>query len=461
LHERGLLASSLAPHLVHPVPFLYPLTHRAWERLYVGAGIALYDAMAASKRSIPRLPRHHHLSRREALRSSPALNSDLLEGAIVYYDAQVDDARHTMSLVRTAASHGALVASRTRAIGLERTRGRITGARLLDLETGEELIVRARHVVSAMGVWTDATYKLAGCEQQTHVRVSKGVHFLVPRERLNLSTSLILRTENSVLFVIAWGAHWIVGTTDTDWEGERSEPIATEGDVDYLLEHINAVLNDPLRRSDIEGVYVGLRPLVSGAASTTSKLSREHTVDSPVPGLTVVVGGKYTTYRIMARDALDETAKHLEGTVPASRTHEVGLVGSEDWPETWEARDELAAKSGLDFATIEHLLGRFGSLTSEILALVQGDPSLAERLEPRSEYLRAEVVYAVTNEGALHLEDVLQRRTHLSIETYDRALSVADATTRLMAPLLGWDQDRIDSELKDYRQLAEKQSEWM
>lgn len=461
LHERGLLASQLAPHLVKPIPFLFPITRPVWERPYVGAGIAIYDAMAASQRSAPRLPRHHHVSKRELLRASPALNPDLVKGGIVYYDAQVDDARFTMSLVRTAASYGALVASRTRVVGLELAGARVTGARLLDVEQGREFMVRADCVVSATGVWTDEIYELAGVEERARVRASKGVHFLVARECLDLSTSLVLRTETSVLFVIAWGDHWIIGTTDTDWNGGPSEPSATEADVDYLLRRINAVLSTPLERSNIEGVYAGLRPLIARNAKSTSAISRRHTVESPIPGLTVVAGGKYTTYRVMARDAIDEAGKHLERAVPRSRTNEVELVGAGNWPSTWKSRFELAIESGLDVSTIEHLLGRYGSLVVEIIDLIKEDPSLAALVDPRCRYVRAEVVHAVVNESALHLEDVLQRRTHLSIETCDHALDGADATAKLMAPLLGWDQSQTEVEVGNYRELCEQQSDWL
>jgi len=460
LHERGLLAHRLAPHLVHPVRFLYPLSHRVWERAYVGTGIALYDVMAAGARSIPRLPRHRHLSRRGALREAPSLKPDVMIGALQYYDAQVDDARHTMTLVRTAQGYGALAASRTRMIALEYSGDRVAGARLLDLETDTEFVVRATRVISATGVWTDATYELAGRENQTHVRASKGVHVLVARSRLSLSTGLILRTEKSVLFVIPWGAHWLIGTTDTEWEGDKLHPVATKEDVEYVLAHVNAVLVDPIRPDEIEGAYAGLRPLLTGTADSTAKLSREHMVASPAPGLTVVAGGKYTTYRVMARDAVDQALADLGGGAPVSRTENVPLVGAEGWSRLWAERGELALRHGLDQATLEHLLGRYGSHTSELLSLIVKDPELGIPLVAGDAYLRGEVVYAVSHEGALHLEDVLERRTHLSIEHSDHALSVALEVARLMAPLLGWSEEVLRHEFDAYSRLIEIQTEW-
>jgi glycerol-3-phosphate dehydrogenase len=309
LHERGLLLNRLAPHLVRPVTFLYPLQHRGWERPYVGAGVPLYDAMAITSGTAHGLKRHRHLSRKHALREAPCLRSDSLTGALQYSDAQVDDARHTLTVVRTAASFGALAANGTQVTGFLRQGERVSGATVQDVETGRTFEVRAKQVINATGVWTDDTQALADTRGQFHVRASKGIHLVVPRDRLQSSTGIILRTEKSVLFIIPWGRHWIIGTTDTEWSLEKAHPAASASDIDYLLEHVNAVINSPLTREDVEGVYAGLRPLLSGESESTSKLSREHVVGHPVPGLVVVAGGKYTTYRVMAADAVDEAAR--------------------------------------------------------------------------------------------------------------------------------------------------------
>src|SRR5882757_9337344 len=217
LRERGLLLDRIAPHLVRPVPFLYPLRHRIWERGYAGAGVALYDAMAITSGTAHGLHHHRHLTRGQALREAPCLRKDALTGAIQYWDAQMDDARFTMTVVRTAVSFGALAANRAKVTGFLRQGERVTGARVTDLETGEEFEVRARQVINATGVWTDDTQGMADTRGQFHVRASKGIHLVVPRDRLPSNTGLILRTEKSVLFVIPWGRHWITGTTDTDW----------------------------------------------------------------------------------------------------------------------------------------------------------------------------------------------------------------------------------------------------
>ncbi|HST49701.1 glycerol-3-phosphate dehydrogenase/oxidase [Jatrophihabitans sp.] len=461
LHERGLLIQHIAPHLIRPVPFLYPLTHRLWERPYVGAGVLLYDTLGTAAGSARGLPHHRHLSRRRALREAPCLAPDSLTGAVQYWDAQVDDARHTMMVVRTAVSFGALAANRTRVVGFRREAGRVTGARLVDLETGTRFEVRAKQVINATGVWTDETQALADARGQFHVRASKGVHLVVPRDRLQSATGIILRTETSVLFVIPWGRHWIIGTTDTDWNLDLAHPAASARDIDYLLEQVNSVLSAPLSRADVEGVYAGLRPLLSGESDLTSKLSREHVVGHPVPGLVVVAGGKYTTYRVMARDAVDEAVRAMDAPVPGSVTDRIPLAGAEGWQGVRNQRHQLAARSGLHVVRIDHLLGRYGSLVHEVLDLIAADPSLAEPLPGADDYLRAEVVYAVTHEGARHLDDVLARRTRASIEAWDRGVAAAPVVAELMAPYLGWDAAHVATEVEHYlaRVAAERESQ--
>jgi glycerol-3-phosphate dehydrogenase len=461
LRERGLLLERLAPHLVRPVPFLFPLQHRLWERPYVGAGVLLYDVMSSSVGDSPGLPHHRHLTRRAALREAPCLKKSALTGALQYWDAQVDDARHTMMVVRTAASYGALAANRVRIVDFERQGERVTGARAVDLETGRGFSIRAKQVINATGVWTDDTQSLADTRGQIHVRASKGIHLVVPRDRLQSSTGIILRTEKSVLLVIPWGRHWIIGTTDTDWALDKAHPAASSSDIDYLLEHANEVLTSPLTRADVEGVYAGLRPLLHGESDSTSELSREHVVNHPVPGLVVVAGGKYTTYRVMAADAIDEAVRGMDERVAPSCTARIPLVGADGFQAMWNQRYAIAASAALHVVRVEHLLRRFGSLIDELLALVRNDPSLAKPLPGADDYLRVEVVYAVTHEGARHLEDVLARRTRISIESWDRGVEAAPVVAELMAGPLGWDDRQRAREIEHYaaRVVAERESQ--
>src|SRR4051812_31566580 len=457
LHERSLLLNRLAPHLVRPVSFLYPLTRRVWERAYVGAGMLLYDSLGGYKG----LHRHRHMSRRKALKIAPALDPDTLIGGIQYADAQVDDARHTLAVARTAARFGAAVASSIRVVGFLREGERVTGVRARDHVSGREIAIRARQVINATGVWTDDVQHLVGERGKFQVRASKGIHLVVPRDRLQLDTGLILRTETSVLFVIPWGRHWLIGTTDTDWNLDKQHPAASRKDIDYILEHLNRHLERPLGRDDVEGVYAGLRPLLSGESESTSKLSREHSVAVPVPGLVSVAGGKYTTYRVMAKDAVDAVVHGLDRAVPPSATDVTPLVGADGFKALWNRRARVAAASGLHVARIEHLLRRYGSRIDELLAEVASRPELGEPLPGADDYLAVEIRYAASHEGALHLDDVLTRRTRISIETWDRGLEAAEHAARLMGEVLGWDDATTAAEVEFYRErvAAERRSQ--
>ncbi|WP_433329249.1 glycerol-3-phosphate dehydrogenase/oxidase [Spirillospora sp. CA-294931] len=455
LTERGLLLQRIAPHLVRPVPFLLPTTKRVWERGYFGAGVALYDALAFSMGSTRGVPHHRHLTRRGAMRLAPSLRKDAFVGAIQLWDAQMDDARYVMTVLRSAAEYGAQIASRTQCVGFLREGERVTGLRVRDLETGDTSDVRAKQVVNATGVWTDDIQELVGGRGQIHVKSSKGIHLVVPKDRIHSSTGILLRTEKSVLFVIPWGRHWIIGTTDTGWDLDKAHPAASKADIDYVLEHVNSVLNTPLTHDDVEGVYAGLRPLLRGETDETSALSREHVVAHPVPGLVLVAGGKFTTYRVMAKDAIDAVAHGLDGKVAESCTDRVALVGGEGFQPMWNARYRLASVSGLHVARIEHLLHRYGTLVDDLLDLIKDKPDLGKPLAGADDYLRAEIVYAASHEGARHLNDVLARRTRISIETWDRGIGVAQEAADLLAPVLGWSKKQRDREIEYYRKRIE------
>lgn len=467
LQERGLLLTRLAPHLVHPVPFLYPL-HKAVERPYVGAGLVLYDAMASLGKYDMGVPRHRHLFRKQLARIAPDLDTEKLSGAIRYYDCQVDDARLVMTLARTAADNGAHIATRTRVVDFLREGDKVVGVRAVDLEADPdvEFEIRARVVINAAGVWTDEIQQMADAGQ-LHVRASKGIHLVVPRDRIRSEAGFITKTEKSVLFVIPWDRHWIIGTTDTPWDLDKAHPAASRADIDYVLGHLNALLKEPLDHDDITGVYAGLRPLLSGESEPTSKISREHTVSVPAPGLVMIAGGKLTTYRVMAKDAIDAVVDHLDDFTQAPVrdciTDRVPLIGAARFQARTNQRVVLSRRHGLPLATIDHLLGRYGGLVDEVLALLDERPELAEPLAEAPDYLAVEVVYAVTHEGALHLDDVLARRTRISIETFDRGTRVAQQAASLMAGPLGWDDARVADEVDHWlrRVEAERQSQQM
>ena len=460
LIERGLLLQRIAPHLVKPVKFLYPVTTPLIERAYIGAGMALYDLFSWTGGREPGVPHHRHLTKRQLAKAAPDLHPDAFLGGLVYYDAQVDDARYVASLARTAAEYGAHAASRVKVLDLLREGARVVGAHVVDRETGEEFDIRARQVVSATGVWTDEIQQMAGV-RPFRVRASKGVHLVIPRDRIRGTIGLLLRTEKSVLFLIPWGKHWLIGTTDTDWELDLAHPAATSADIDYILEHINTVLATPLTQDDVAGVYAGLRPLLAGESEETSKLSREHIVATPVPGLVVVAGGKLTTYRVMAQDTVDAVARGLDRPTPGSVTEDIGLTGAEGYQAAWNRRGRIARRYGITAAAVGHLLNRYGTHAREVLHLIRDRAELAQLLPGTDDYLQAEVVYAASHEGALHLDDALARRTRMSIESWDRGVSAAPVAAELMAGVLGWDAARTAREVELYleRVAAERASQ--
>jgi glycerol-3-phosphate dehydrogenase len=446
LHERELSLITLAPHLVKPLPFLFPLTKRWWERPYVAAGIFLYDQLGGAKS----VPAQKHLTKAGALRLAPGLKRTSLIGAIRYYDTVVDDARHTMTVARTAAHYGAVVRSSSQVVSLLREADRVVGVRVRDSEDGEITEVRGHVVVNATGVWTDEIQALSKQRGRFRIRASKGVHIVVPRDRIVSEVAIILRTEKSVLFVIPWGTHWIIGTTDTEWHLDLAHPAATKADIDYILEHVNTVLATPLTNDDIDGVYAGLRPLLAGESEETSKLSREHAVAVPAPGLVAIAGGKYTTYRVMAADAIDAASEFVPARVAPSITEKVPLLGADGYFALVNQSESVGAYYGLHPYRVRHLLDRYGSLIGEVLAMAEDKPQLLTPITDAPIYLKVEAVYAAAAEGALHLEDILARRMRISIEYPHRGVDCAREVADVVAPVLGWSQQDIDREVATY-----------
>jgi len=455
LHERRLLAQKLAPHLVHSMPLLFPLTRGVRDRLVMGSGLLLYDGLAGLH---PAMPRHRHLSRKACMRAVPSLREDAVTGGIRYFDAQVDDARFAVTLAGTAQAHGAVCASAVEVVSFTHDGPRVSGVRVRDLEGDDEFEVRARVVVSATGVWTTELERLAGVETPMLVRPSKGVHIVVPKSRIDATLALILPTEKSVLFVLPWGEHWIIGTTDTDWRFGLDHPSATRGDIDYLLGHVNAVLREPLAIGDITAVYAGLRPLVSAGSKDTAAVSREHAVRRSAPGLVSIAGGKYTTYRIMARDAVDVAARELPFAVAPSRTADIPLLGAIGASQA-DVRARLhPGAAGLSPEQIGHLVRRYGSLALQVLDLIVDEPARATPLTGAGTYLAAEVVHATQYEGALHVDDVLTRRTHIAFEAPDRGRRAVEDVAAAMAAALGWDRVATEREIEHYRSRLDAES---
>ncbi len=451
-HERNLMVERLCPHLTRPTPFLFPLSRPGLDRLTMGAGVLLYDLLGGHRPA--GMKGHRHLSKAGALREAPSLRAERICGAVEFYDVVFDDARHTMSVVRTAARHGAAVGTQLEVIGALRSGPAVVGVRVRDRLGGGELEVRGRCVVNAAGAWADLVQQLAG-EGQIEVRPAKGIHVVVPRSCIQGSAALIAPTADSVLAIRPWWNYWLIGTTDTPWKHDRASPAATAEDVSYLLEQSSRWLARPLRREDVVGVFAGVRPLVSGKKSSTADLSRGHAVMTGPPGLVTVTGGKYTTYRVMARDALDAALRAQGGAVPACVTANRPLVGAEGWEELRGRADALASAHGLEPAAVARLVGRYGGLATEVLELVRSRRELARPLPGAPCYLEAEAVHAASHEGALRLEDVIARRTHVAMEVPDRGLAAAPRVAELMGEVLGWDAARREREVAGYRALVE------
>ena len=459
LSERGRLLETIAPHLVKAQPFLWPLTHH-YERSYSAVGVGVYDALAlAGARGHRTVPIQKHLGRKGARALAPALDPSRLIGAIRFYDARVDDARLVIDLIRTAVGLGALAASRARVTGfLKDARGTVTGAAVTDLETGATHEIRAARTINATGVWTEDTQNLATDAGGLKVLASKGVHIVVPKAAIDAETGIFLRTEKSVLFIIPWPRYWVIGTTDTPWTEDVAKPVATAADIDYILQHANEVLSRPLSRDDIIGVYAGLRPLLQprlkpGAdirAAASTKVSREHTVTRVAPGLTAIAGGKLTTYRVMAADAVDHALGEALARAHPSATARLPMVGAAGYRALAARAGTIARERGWTLARVTHLLDRYGDELPALLDSIDDDPSLGRPLGEAPAFLRAEVAWAVTHEGAAHLDDVLLRRVRLDIEHRDRGLGAAAEVLEVMAPLLGWSAAEVETERAAY-----------
>ena len=457
LRERELMVSTQCPHLVKPVSFLYPLTEKVKERTYVGAGLALYDALRGLKRA---LPSHKHLTGKTIAAISPSLRQDIITGAIRYFDAQVDDARHTMMIARTAARHGAVMATGVRVEDLIRSGKRITGVVAVDMMTNKKINISAKATIMCAGVWSDELHAKFDLTPGYTVAMSKGVHIVLPGDAIKSKDGIILKTPVSVLFLIPWADKWIVGTTDTPYEGDRTKPVATQEDVQYILDQANRVLDPQLKADDIIGVFAGLRPLVANkTGSATTKLSREHTVDRPAPGFVSIAGGKYTTYRVMAKDAVDLAVLDLRRLVNESVTDKLPLIGADGYFALVQQTSKISENYSISEATVTHLLNRYGALIEEILAIIAADSSMSQRLIPELPYIKAEILHAVTHEGALSVEDVLLRRTRISFEAFDGGVDVAADVAKIIGAELGWGAKERSASVKSFTDVMTKEEE--
>jgi len=432
LRERGLMRRN-APHLVRDLGFIVP-SYRWWEGPFYGIGLKVYDALARKLNLGP----SRRLGREETLRAIPNVRPDGLLGGTLYYDGQFDDARMAVTLARTAADRGAVVVNYVQVTGLVKARGFVAGVRAVDLESGRELEIPGKVVVNATGVFADAVRRMDDPDARATIEPSQGVHLVLPREFQPSDTALMVphTDDGRVLFVIPWHGRCVIGTTDTAMPGPELEPRALEDEIDFILRNAARYLRrDPLR-SDVLSVFAGLRPLVrAGENGKTKSLARDHSILVSATGLVTLIGGKWTTYRKMAQDTVDDAAS-IAGLddVPCA-TERLDLHG-------WMAREDPA------FPAEDHWQV-YGSEAAALRELAASEPELAALLHPRLPYQRVHVVWAVRHEMARTLEDVLSRRTRSLLLDARAALEVAPGVAHLIARELDrdalWEKEQVES----------------
>jgi glycerol-3-phosphate dehydrogenase len=440
----------IAPHLVRPLDFVWPVYAGARvPRWKLAAALTLYDLLALFRN----VARHERLDARGVLAREPRLLPTALVGGARYWDAATDDARLTLATVRSAEADGAVVLNHARVTALSRAGGRVTGARLLDTIDGTSVDIDARVVVNATGPWSDAVDALAGGSSQHHVRGSKGVHVSVARERLGNTSALTLLAprDGRVMFILPAGDFAIIGTTDTYENVAPEEVRASMADVEYLLEAANHFFPTAhLTRDDVISAWAGLRPLAADSADAPDpgSASREHAIGERLPGLVSVTGGKLTTYRAMAREVVDTVQRSLGVTVTPASTAQAPLAGGgiSDLPR--EIADATAITR--DAAVATRLVHAHGTAWRAVLELATADPMLGERIEPSRPQLLAELRYAVSEEHAMTLGDLLIRRTPIAFETRDHGRAAAQRVVPLVARWLGWSAAQTSAALVDY-----------
>ena len=439
LRERSLLLR-LAPHLVSLEPFVFPLYGGPWVRPFYGLGLTMYDLLGASADG----GSHRHLSAADTLAAVPGLRRKGLRGGLLYHDGQEDDARYTVSVVRTARARGALALTKVRALrGLEEN-DRLVGCTVRDELAGSELDVRAASIVDATGVWAgraDGPFPSPGSRL---TQPSRGTHLVVRRDRIPSRYGLTLRIPHRVCFLVPLPDRWVIGTTDHEDRGSPDRPAPTLAEVDEILANVNATLDAGLTRQDVVAAYAGLRPLATdpgGPKGSTVRASREHRIRTEPNGLIRISGGKFTTYRVMAAQTVDAAIGPAAAKSRPSVTAEVPIIGAAPRATLDALASRIASTTGLDRARAERLVARFGTEASEIVALGR-ELDLIRPLGPEIAHLEAEVAWSVRKESALSVDDFLARRTRLALELPDRGAVVAPRVAALMGAELGWSPAR-------------------
>lgn len=444
LRERATLAQ-VAPHLAEPLEFLVPVYTRnrlsplGSNRLKLRAGLWLYDLLAGRRNIAP----HRWIDKEEVLAICPRLDQEGLRGAFLYYDCLTDDSRLVIEVIKSAASYGAFIASYAAVRGLEKTDGRVSGLQIEDRISGERFQVRSRCVVNATGVWADEISKLDNTTSEKKIRPSKGIHIVIPSERLSIKTAALIPSlgEQRFLFVIPWLGRIVIGTTDTYYRGDIDDPVAEQPEIARLVESAaRAFPSANLSERDVISSFAGLRPLVGGSSDNTKDLSRKDEIIKSESGLISITGGKLTTYRYMAERAVDAVVKYLRVASPLPCvTQNIQLAGGAPPLKDQKQINRLAEEYGLPTETVEHLMRSYGGNYRVVLDITLESEDLKSPLAEGLPHIEAEVMYSARAEMAATVEDFLARRTRIRLLAADQGKSCEKRISQLLAPY-GWTQ---------------------
>ncbi len=435
-----------APHLAHPLAILTPVF--SWfEGMYMTIGLTLYGFISGKDN----FPESRWLTKAQALDRSPMLTRKM-HSAVLYYDGQLNDARYALALTHSADEAGAAVVNYAAVTGFNKEQGRIKSALVQDQLTGETSTVRATVFLNCTGPYADGVRLLANPRIEQRIRPSKGVHIVLPRETLQSDHAILIpkTSDGRVVFAIPFDNNVFVGTTDNDYQDLTREPVLESSEVDYLLETVRPYLDKAPGRTDVQAGFGGIRPLIVSSRADTKTLLRDHEVEHDTEsGLLSLLGGKWTTYRLMAQDAIDRAGELLGKSVPgATETHY--LVGGENYRfDAWQA---LQTQYGFSDDVCKHLVQTYGVRAGQVAQITQEQPALAEKLIDQLPFLKAEVIYQVREEMAVTLRDVLARRWRLELADWRLTAQVTPQIAGLMGPELGWSDGYGQQQVRDYRQ---------
>ncbi|GAB3978820.1 FAD-dependent oxidoreductase [Spirosoma terrae] len=436
-----------APHLAYPLPLLTPVF--SWfEGMYMSVGLAMYAFFAGHDN----FPQGRWLTKPEALTEMPTL-TDRMHSAVLYYDGQFNDARYALALAHSADEAGVAVVNYLNVTGFERDNGRLTAAIVNDLLSDDTFPVRAKLFLNCTGPYSDAVRLMANPEAEQRIRPSKGVHIVLPRETLQSDCAMLIpkTADGRVVFAIPFGDKVFVGTTDDDYQQLDQEPVLEPAEVDYLLETLRPYLAKNPDKSDVEAGFGGIRPLIVSSRATTKTLLRDHEVEyDSASGLLSLLGGKWTTYRLMAQDAIDKAGELLNNSTPG-KTENHYLVGGENYRfDDWQC---IQQQTNLPTDVCQHLMRTYGNRAQRIADLASSRPELSEKISQQQPFIKAEVVYQVREEMAVTLRDVLARRWRLELSDWQLTIRVLPIVAELMARELDWSDQHRQQQINSYQSL--------